>query len=151
MTTKPNHVLLVEDNPQDEALTLRSLRKVNLANTIDVLRYDQQALDFLFREGEFATRAGLELPTLVLLDIGLPRLNGLRALQALRSDPRTELLPVGGADLLGRGTRQAAKLPQRRQPLCPQAGGFRRICRDRGAPGHLLAGHQRTALPLKQT
>lgn len=94
MTTKPNHVLLVDDNPQDEALTLRTLRKVNLASTIDVVRDGQQALDFLFREGEFAARAGPELPTLVLLDIGLPRLNGLRVLQALRADPRTELLPV---------------------------------------------------------
>lgn len=94
MTTKPNHVLLVEDNPQDEALTLRTLRKVNLANTIDVVRDGQQALDYLFRQGEFAARAGPELPTLVLLDIGLPRLNGLRVLQALRADPRTELLPV---------------------------------------------------------
>lgn len=94
MTTKPSHVLLVEDNPQDEALTLRTLRKVNLASTIDVVRDGQQALDYLFRQGEFAARAGPELPTLVLLDIGLPRLNGLRVLHALRSDPRTELLPV---------------------------------------------------------
>jgi CheY-like chemotaxis protein len=94
MRQKPNHVLLVEDNPQDEALTLRTLRKINMANTIDVVRDGQQALDYLFRQGEFAARAGPELPTLVLLDIGLPRLNGLRVLQALRSDPRTEILPV---------------------------------------------------------
>lgn len=94
MTSRPNHVLLVEDNPQDEALTLRTLRKINLANTIDVVRDGQQALDYLFGEGEFAARAGSDLPTLVLLDIGLPRLDGLRVLQILRADPRTELLPI---------------------------------------------------------
>lgn len=94
MTPKPNHVLLVEDNPQDEALTLRTLRRINLANAIDVVRDGQQALDYLFREGEFAARGGPALPTLVLLDIGLPRIDGLRVLQALRADPRTELLPV---------------------------------------------------------
>ncbi|MBI5142974.1 MAG: response regulator [Nitrospirae bacterium] len=87
-------LLLVEDNHQDEMLTLRALRKVNVANRIDVVRDGQQALDFLFREGEFADREGTDLPTVVLLDIGLPRLSGLEVLEQLRADPRTRLLPV---------------------------------------------------------
>lgn len=87
-------ILLVEDNPQDEMLILRALRKANVANHIDVARDGQQALDYLFREGEFAGREGAGLPTVVLLDIGLPRLNGLEVLERLRADPRTELLPV---------------------------------------------------------
>ena len=87
-------ILLVEDNPQDEKLILRSLRKVNLANQVDVVRDGQQALDYLFREGEFAGREGVDLPTVVLLDIGLPRVSGLEVLKRLRSDPRTRLQPV---------------------------------------------------------
>lgn len=87
-------ILLVEDNLQDEMLTLRALRKANLANQVDVARDGQQALDYLFREGEFAGREGFALPTVVLLDIGLPRLSGLEVLERLRADARTALLPV---------------------------------------------------------
>ena len=87
-------LLLVEDNPQDELLTLRALRKANVANHIDVVRDGQQALDYLFRENEFAHREGPDLPTVVLLDIGLPRLSGLEVLGRLRADERTKLLPV---------------------------------------------------------
>jgi CheY-like chemotaxis protein len=87
-------ILLVEDNPQDEMLTLRALRRANLANQVDVARDGQQALDYLFREGKFAGRDGPDLPTVVLLDIGLPRLSGLEVLERLRADTRTALLPV---------------------------------------------------------
>lgn len=87
-------ILLVEDNPQDEMLTLRALRKANVANRIDVARDGQQALDYLFRADEFANREGPELPTVILLDIGLPRLSGLEVLERLRADARTELVPV---------------------------------------------------------
>lgn len=87
-------ILLVEDNSQDEKLILRSLSKVNLANQVDVVRDGQQALDYLFREREFAGRSGDDLPTVVLLDIGLPRISGLDVLKRLRSDPRTHLLPI---------------------------------------------------------
>jgi CheY-like chemotaxis protein len=87
-------LLLVEDTPQDELLTLRALKKANVANRIDVVRDGQQALDYLFRAGEFADRDGPDLPAVVLLDIGLPRLSGLEVLQRLRADARTALLPV---------------------------------------------------------
>jgi len=87
-------ILLVEDNPQDEMLTLRALRRANVANRIDVARDGQQALDYLFREGEFADRDGPALPTVVLLDIGLPRLSGLEVLERLRNESRTAMLPV---------------------------------------------------------
>jgi CheY-like chemotaxis protein len=92
MTTKS--ILLVEDNPQDEMLTLRALRKANLANRIDVVRDGQQALDYLFRAGEFASRDGPELPTVILLDIGLPRLSGLEVLQQVRANSVTALVPI---------------------------------------------------------
>ena len=87
-------ILLLEDNPQDEMLTLRALRRANLANRIDVARDGQQALDYLFRQGEFANRSGSNLPTVILLDISLPRLSGLEVLERLRADARTALLPV---------------------------------------------------------
>lgn len=87
-------ILLVEDNHQDEILTLRALRRANLINQIDVVRDGQQALDYLFRQSEFADRGGPDLPTVVLLDIGLPRLSGLEVLEQLRADTRTALLPV---------------------------------------------------------
>lgn len=92
MTTRT--ILLVEDTRQDEVLILRSLKKVNLANEVVVVRDGQQALDYLFLEGEFAGRGGPDLPAVVLLDINLPRVSGLEVLERLRSDPRTRLLPV---------------------------------------------------------
>lgn len=92
--TDENTLLLVEDNPQDEALTLRALRKVNLRNRIDVVRDGQQALDYLFRQGEFADRDGAEVPTAILLDISLPRVSGLDVLAKLRADERTRYIPV---------------------------------------------------------
>ena len=91
---KTRTILLVEDNVQDEMLTLRTLRKINVANAVDVARDGQQALDYLFGAGEFAGRAGADLPAVVLLDIGLPRLSGLEVLAQLRADTRTRLLPV---------------------------------------------------------
>lgn len=87
-------ILLVEDNAQDELLTLRALRRCGVSARVDVVRDGQQALDYLFRDGEFAGRGEPELPTVVLLDIGLPRLTGLQVLSRLREDPRTELMPV---------------------------------------------------------
>ncbi len=92
MTAKT--ILLVEDNSQDEMLTLRALRQAKVANRIDVVRDGQQAVDYLFRQGEFADRESPDLPTVVLLDINLPRLSGLDVLERLRADPRTALLPV---------------------------------------------------------
>jgi CheY-like chemotaxis protein len=90
----PKTILLVEDNQQDELLILRALRKVNLANQVEVVRDGQQALDYLFGEGEFAQRAGSDPPAVMLLDINLPRVGGLDVLSRVRSDPRTRLVPV---------------------------------------------------------
>ena len=87
-------ILLVEDTRQDELLILRALKKINLANQVDVVRDGQQALDYLFREGEFAGRSSPDLPTAVLLDVNLPRVSGLEVLERLRADPRTRLLPI---------------------------------------------------------
>jgi len=93
-TMETKTILLVEDNHQDELLLLRALRRVNIANDIAVVRDGQQALDYLFAEGEYAFRKDEPPPAFVLLDIGLPRLSGLEVLQRLRDDPRTKTQPV---------------------------------------------------------
>lgn len=87
------HILLVEDNPQDEMLFLRALKKVNLANEVHVARDGQQALDYLLNQGDYAD-VQTKLPAVVVLDLGLPRVSGLDVLARLRNDPRTKLLPV---------------------------------------------------------
>lgn len=90
----PRSILLVEDDAQDEALILRSLRKAHLANSVDVVRDGQQALDYLLSEGEFAGRPDTAQPAVVLLDLNLPRVGGLEVLARLRGEARTRLLPV---------------------------------------------------------
>jgi two-component system response regulator len=87
-------LLLVEDNPDDEALTLRALRKHNLANEIVVVRDGQEALDFLFGEGVYSGRDTRVLPQVILLDLKLPRVDGLQVLERLRAEPQTRHVPV---------------------------------------------------------
>ena len=87
-------ILLVEDNPDDEALTLRALRKNGVTNPVVVAHDGVEALDYLFAEGEHAGHDLTTLPAVVLLDLQLPRLNGLEVLQRIRADERTRLLPV---------------------------------------------------------
>lgn len=87
-------VLLVEDNPTDEALTLRALRKANVCNETVVVRDGAEALDYLFARGTHAGRAAEKFPALVLLDLKLPKVDGLEVLRQLRDDPRTKLVPV---------------------------------------------------------
>jgi two-component system response regulator len=81
----------VEDNPQDVTLTLRAFAKNGLANEVVVVTDGAQAIDFLLARGSYAERT---LPQLVMLDLNLPKLDGLEVLAALRADPRTRLLPV---------------------------------------------------------
>jgi two-component system response regulator len=87
-------ILLVEDNPDDEALTVRALKKHNVVNKIVVARDGVEALDYLFGTGAHAGRDMDVMPQVVLLDLKLPKLDGLEVLKRIRADPRTELLPV---------------------------------------------------------
>ena len=89
-----NVILLVEDNPDDEALTLRALKKNNIVNQVVVARDGAQALDYLFGTGEYSERDPNQVPQVVLLDLNLPKINGLEVLRQLRADQRTKLLPV---------------------------------------------------------
>jgi two-component system, response regulator len=87
-------ILLVEDNPRDEELTLRALKKSSILNPIVVAHDGVEALDYLFARGVHADRPPSALPQLVLLDLKLPKLDGLEVLKSLRADERTKVLPV---------------------------------------------------------
>jgi len=87
-------LLLVEDDPQDLELALRALRKAGVSNRIRVARDGAEALDFIFCEGVFATRRITDAPRVILLDLKLPKVDGLTVLRRLKADQRTRLIPV---------------------------------------------------------
>ena len=87
-------ILLVEDNPDDEILTLRALRKASVANRIEIVRDGAEALDYVFGSGKYAGRDLSDTPQLILLDLKLPKVSGLQVLERIRADERTKRIPV---------------------------------------------------------
>lgn len=87
-------ILLVEDSPDDAKLTLRAFKRNNMLNPIIVTQDGVEALDYLFGRGAHAARVGSAMPTLIILDLKLPKLDGLGVLRAIRGDDRTRLIPV---------------------------------------------------------
>ena len=94
MNARTIEILLVEDNPHDIELTLHAFEKRNLANRVHVVRDGEEALDFLFHRGAFVGRAGLRRPRVVLLDLKLPKVDGLEVLRTIRNDRALATLPV---------------------------------------------------------
>jgi two-component system, response regulator len=92
--TNDHVILLVEDNPDDEALTLRALQKNKITNEVVVARDGVQALDYVFGTGAYTGRDTSVAPQIILLDLKLPKIDGLEVLRRLRGDPRTKLTPV---------------------------------------------------------
>jgi two-component system response regulator len=90
----PIDILLVEDNPHDAELTIRALKKHNLANRLYVVEDGAEALDFIFGRGRYAQRGIADHPKVMLLDLKLPKLNGLEVLQTIKADELTRTIPV---------------------------------------------------------
>jgi two-component system response regulator len=91
---KSNVILLVEDNPSDEALTVRALTKAGVTNQVVVARDGAEALDYLFCTGVFTERDPSDQPSVVLMDLSLPKVGGLDAIARIRADTNTQLIPV---------------------------------------------------------
>ncbi|HWU97913.1 MAG TPA: response regulator [Oxalicibacterium sp.] len=89
----PVHILLAEDTPTDAEMTMRALKKVGLINNITWVTDGQQALDYIAREGEFANRVEGD-PTLIMLDLKMPKVNGMEVLKQIKSNERMKLIPV---------------------------------------------------------
>lgn len=87
-------ILLVEDSPDDEELTLRALERNHIANKVVIARDGQEALDYMFASGQWADRDIEDIPSVILLDLHLPKIDGLGVLQRIRADVRTRLTPV---------------------------------------------------------
>jgi two-component system, response regulator len=87
-------IVLVEDNANDEELTLRAFRKSSISNSVIVVRDGAEALDYFFCRGSYANRSTQEIVQVVLLDLKLPKIDGLDVLRALRADDRTKLIPI---------------------------------------------------------
>jgi CheY-like chemotaxis protein len=94
MDSRASEILLVEDDPDDLELALHALRKDNLANRIQVARDGEEALDYIFARGPHARPNGCNIPRVVLLDLKLPKVDGLEVLRQIRNDPRTKFIPV---------------------------------------------------------
>jgi CheY-like chemotaxis protein len=92
--SKEKVILLVEDNPDDERLTIRALKKQNIQNDVVVAHDGVEAIEYLFGEGKYAGRDLSQMPQVVLLDLKLPKLNGLDVLKRIRADERTHSIPV---------------------------------------------------------
>ena len=136
-----NYILLVDDNEDDIDLTIRAIRKTNIDQSVVVARDGQEALDYLFAEGEYAGQQH-ELPSVVLLDLKLPKVDGLQVLQRMRADVRTRRVPVviltssnEEQDLLRslrRFFRGCSRVTREFALVCPSQRAKRRRHRGRG-------------------
>lgn len=94
MDNQEVEILIIEDNPNDAELTLRALRKQNLANNVVHLHDGVEALDFLFGKGKYVSRTVSNVPKVILLDLKMPKINGLEVLEKIKADPLTRAIPV---------------------------------------------------------
>jgi two-component system response regulator len=156
-------ILLVEDNLDDEVLTLRALKKSNILNEVAVARDGAEALDYLFATGVHAGRDTSVMPEVILLDLKLPKVDGLEVLQRLRANERTKLLPVviltssdeeqDITDSYSLGANGYIRKPVDfgRQQLHSQTGGLCPIRRSNTATGAVLAGLERGATDREES
>ena len=120
-------ILLVEDNPDDEALTLRAVRKNKIANQVIIARDGVEALDYAFGTGAYSDRDMSSMPQMVLLDLKLPRLDGLQVLKRLKADKADAVNSGRDTDVLQGGKRPDSRIPAGSEQLRAQAGGLQRV------------------------
>jgi CheY-like chemotaxis protein len=123
-------ILLVEDNETDAELCIHALKKHHFANNLVWLKDGAEALDFLFGEGEYAGRPIWNKPSLILLDLRMPKVDGIEVLRRVKADEHLKSIP-GRADVIHRESRSGRMLPPRCQWLHQQARRVRRVCRRR--------------------
>ena len=136
--------------PNDEELTLRAFRKASIANRVVVVRDGAEALDYFFCRGAHAGRRASEVAQVVLLDLKLPKVDGLDVLRALRADPRTRLIPVVILTSSAEEQDLVRGLPPRRQQLRPQAGRLHPVRRGGPPARAVLAGDQPVTAALER-
>ncbi len=142
MTQRQIEILLVEDNPDDVELTLHALRKENLANSIHVARDGEEALEFLFCNGVHAERSMERPPKLILLDLKLPKVDGMEVLKRLEGRCADQNHSSGDPDVVEGGARFGQRLPPGSQQLHSETGGLRPVPADGEERGLVLAGDQ---------
>ena len=138
MNSNETDILLVEDSPDDAELAIHALRREHLANNILVIGDGEEALDFLFCRGQFAERSFERPPKLVLLDLKLPKVDGIEVLRQLKDDPRTRAIPVVVLTSSKEEQRPGAQLRSGCKQLHPETGGFRKIPPDGQDVGSVL-------------
>ena len=150
MNSNEVDILLVDDSQDDMDLTLHALRAENLANGVFVARDGEEALDFIFCSGPHSGRSFDRPPKLVLLDLKLPKVDGMQVLKQIKSDARTKVIPV----VLMTSSKEERDLGDRLQPgrqqLYPEAGGLRRVPESGEAAGTVLAGHESASRNQRQ-
>lgn len=119
-------ILLVEDNAADAELTLRALKRQHLVNKQHRVEDGEAALDFVFRSGRYAARSASQ-PRLVMLDLKLPKVDGIEVLRALKTNDSSRAIPVVMLDIVRRRTRYHRELQPGREQLHREAGGFRKV------------------------
>ena len=121
-------ILLVEDDPKDIELTLTTLEEYNLANEVVVTRDGEEALDYLYRRGAFTTRSNGN-PAVLLLDLKLPKVDGLEVLQQVKSDEKLRMIPVVVLTSSREESDMVASYSAGCECLCRKARGFFRVCK----------------------
>ena len=143
---KSKVILLVEDNPDDVQLTLRALKKSKIMNEVVVAQDGVEALDYLFGTGKYAGRDVEDMPQVVLLDLKMPKMDGLEALQAHPEGRADETPARRGAHHVERGPGPGGKLQAWREQLRQKARGFQPVRRSREPARAVLAGIERNSV-----
>ena len=141
MSPNLGRILMVEDDPKDIDLTLSALEEYNLSNEVVVARDGEEALDYLYCRGKFRERTS-DNPAVLLLDLKLPKIDGLEVLQHIKADERLKMIPVVVLHLIPRRAGHGGELQAWRECLRSEARGFSRIFKCHQGTRHFLGPYQ---------